>query len=181
MTQSILKKATLFILVLSLFVSCSSDDDDGGSGTPTPEFAMTFKIDGELFELNNPFGTNEYSQTNIFSAYPLEDFVLLQSRNGLFGLVEVDLWLKRDQIIAGTTYQVNMNTDESGNDTHIDLIDNRNNFFEGTTSGEVSITSVNTNTKVVKGTFNFIAQDSSVPDNTIMNVTEGTFNYIYED
>lgn len=178
MNQSILKKATLLIIVLSLFVSCSSDDD-GDSGMDTPEFAMTFKINGELFEINNPFGTNEYSQTNIFSDYPIEDYVLLQGRNSLFGLVEVDLWFERDEIIEGATFQVGEASD--GNATHIDLIDNRNDFFEGTTSGQVEILTLDTTNKIITGTFEFIAQDSSDPDNTIMNVTEGTFNYIYED
>ena len=172
------KKTTLIILSIFLFASCSSDDST--SEEDTPDFAMTFKLNGELYELNNPFGTNEFSNTNIFTYYPIEDFVLLQSRNGFVGNIEIDLWLKRDQIIEGANYQVSNNTDGEGTSTHIDLIDNSNNYFEDTMSGEVTITTVNTTNKIVKGTFNFIAMDMDDPNNSTMNVTEGTFNYVYE-
>ena len=59
-----LKKIALIILSTVFLSSCSSDDSP--QEEDTPDFAMTFKLNGELYELNNPFGTNEFSNTNIF-------------------------------------------------------------------------------------------------------------------
>ena len=71
----------------SLF-SCSSNNDNIES--ETLDFAMTAMINGELFEANNPFGDNKFSETNIFGRYPIEDFVLLQARmGGAFGGKEI--------------------------------------------------------------------------------------------
>ncbi|WP_111685530.1 hypothetical protein [Winogradskyella tangerina] len=179
MKLTYLKKPLLLIFGFLLVLSCSSDDSDPPQNTP--DFAMTFRLNGEYYEVNNPFGDNKFSNTNIFTSYPIEDFVLLQGRNGLLGAIEIDLWLKRDQIIAGTTYQVDNDTDGAGDTTHIDLIDNSNNFFESTVSGEVNVLTVDTENKIVTGTFEFVAQDFSDPANTTINVTEGTFNYIYEE
>ncbi|MAX69477.1 MAG: hypothetical protein CMC76_00010 [Flavobacteriaceae bacterium] len=179
MKKIILKKITLLLLGIFFFSSCSSDSDNDEPENQTPEYAMTFKLNGELFEINNPYGTNEFSPTNVFSAYPIEDYVLLQARNGLFGLVEIDLWLERDLIMEDAVFQVGEESDESA--THINLIDNRNNFFESTTSGEVSILTVDTTNKIVTGTFEFTTQDLYSPGDTTINVTEGTFNFVYEE
>ncbi|WAC02874.1 hypothetical protein N7U66_04380 [Lacinutrix neustonica] len=122
------------------------------TGTTSP-FAMTFKINGMQYNLNNPFGNNESSTTNIFSAYPFSEYILLQSRNGLLGNIEIDLWIKRTDLIAGTTFQVNQDTMETT--THIDLIDNNNTMDETTVSGSITIDFVDPVNKIVRGTFEF--------------------------
>lgn len=153
--------------------------DDLGNctvGTTSP-FAMTFKINGMQYNLNNPFGNNESSTTNIFSAYPFSDYILLQSRNGLLGNIEIDLWLKRTDLVAGTTFQVNQDTMETT--THIDLIDNNNTTDETTVSGSITIDFVDPVNKIVRGTFEFNCAEYQTPTTINQNVTEGTFEYVY--
>lgn len=145
--------------------------DDGGT---TSGFAMTFKLDGVKYNLNNPWGNNEASSSTIFSYYPKEEYILLQSRNGLFGNVEINLWIKRDHLIENTIYEVNENTD--GTTTHIDLINLESSEFDYTVSGSITINFVDTTNKIVKGTFEF----NSDEDLESHIITEGTFNYIYD-
>lgn len=145
-------------------------------GTTSP-FAMTFKINGLQYNLNNPFGNNESSATNLFSAYPFSDYILLQSRNSLFGSLEIDLWIKRSHLVAGTTYQVNPDTFETT--THIDLIDNNNTTDETTVSGSITIDFVDPVNKIVRGTFEFNCAEYQTPTSINQNVTEGTFEYVY--
>lgn len=196
-----MKKIAMLALALSFTVfSCSSDD--GGSNTNpenpenpenpqnpqnpenpgTPAFAMTAKINGTTFQANNPFGTNVFSSTNIFNYYPLAEFVLLQARQGgVWGNPEINLWLKRSDIEVGT-YVIGQETFSTPPSHFIDLIDNSNDISESTKQGTVTITSVNTTTHIVKGTFEFkTVQDvDDVTPNFDFNVTQGTFNYKYE-
>jgi len=52
----------LLVVIVTVF-SCSSSDN---SNPPeqSSEFAMTAKLIDILFETNNPFGTNEFSNSN---------------------------------------------------------------------------------------------------------------------
>lgn len=176
-----MKKISLLFLALSLsLASCSSD---GGSST-TSGYAMTAKINGVTFQANNPFGTNEFSTTNIWSYYPIEDYVMLQGRaGGVFGNPEINLWLKRSQIAVGT-YTLAPETFDTPPSHYIDLIDNSNSESETTKGGTIVITEVNTSTKIVKGTFQFTSTDGDQNDPSSivnMNVTNGTFQYKYEN
>lgn len=177
-----MKKISFLLLTLSLTLSsCSSSD---GGGDDTPEFAMTAKINGQTFEANNPFGTNDYSSTNIWSYYPIEDYVMLQGRaGGVMGMPEINIWLKRSQIAVGT-YTLAPETFDTPPSHYIDLIDNRDDEVEKTKSGTIIITEVNTSTKIVKGTFQFTSTDGDQDDPaSIVNatVTDGKFRYKYED
>ena len=144
---------------------------------------MTAKINGVDFNANNPFGTNLFSSTNIWDYYPLADFVMLQGRQGgAFGTPEINIWLKRTQIAVGT-YTFGLETFDTPPSHYIDLIDLNSSDFEHTKAGSITITSVDTSTKTVIGTFQF----KSVPDPNdpaaVVNytVTNGTFNYKYEN
>ncbi|KUJ63253.1 hypothetical protein AR687_03620 [Flavobacteriaceae bacterium CRH] len=181
-----MKKITQLLLILPfLLFSCSSDDDSSENNETNPEakpeFAMTATINGKEFKANNPYGTNLYSSTNIWSYYPKEDFVMLQGRQGgVFGDPEINIWLKRTDIKVGT-YKFTI--DEESPATHaIDLTDNSNEEFEETKEGSITITEVNTKTKVVKGKFNFTTYPGYDEVNKInFTITNGTFNYQYED
>lgn len=179
-----MKKVAL-LLVFSftiLFSSCSSDDSSPNQD-PTPQFAMTAKINGISFEANNPFGNNKYSSTNIWDYFPTADFVMLQGRKGgVFGNPEINIWLKRTDIAIGT-YTVNQETFSTTPSHHIDLIDNSTQESQYTKGGTIVITGVNTSTKIVSGTFSFTsANTANDPDATVNNtVTDGTFRYQYED
>ncbi len=172
--------------IVTLYVSsCSSDDDSGASDDPqseNSEFAMTAKVNDVTFEANNPFGTNEFSSTNIWNYFPIEDYVMLQGRQGgLLGNLEINIWLKRSDISTGT-YQIGEETYDTPPSHFIDLVDYKDITPEDTKEGTITITEVNTSTKIVTGTFDFIAVDNiseSTADSEI-KVTEGTFSYTYE-
>ena len=173
-------KSLLLVLPFILF-ACSSDDSNSNSSS---QFAMTAKINGVTFEANNPFGTNLYSSTNIWSYFPLEDFVMLQGRQGgIFGNPEINIWLKRTDIALGT-YTFGSETFNTPPSHFIDLIDNSVAESQYTQGGTIIITEVNTSTKIVRGTFQFTTtnEPSHYPDAIVNNtVTNGTFRYQYED
>lgn len=171
-------------LVLSTLTSCSSSDSIDQE--EDSKFPMTAKVNGELFQMTNPFGTNE-ATSSIYGYYPNSQYIQLQGRpkldlNALS--IEVIMWINRDDLKIGT-YPVSSDTEDVA--THIDLIDLRNDdtgvgvIYESTISGAIKITFVDEINKIVKGTFEFNAIDdtgnSSPPVNSI--VTEGTFNYKY--
>lgn len=175
-----MKKLFISISFLSLALfSCSSENND--VTTPEqPKFAMTAKINGETFEANNPFGTNMFSSTNIWIYYPIEDFVMLQGRKGgIYGDPEINIWLKKTDIAVGT-YEFGAKTFDTPLSHFIDLTDLTTLDFEYTKSGTISITSVNTTTKIVTGTFSFKSTAEVDPSAPVTEtVTDGTFNYQY--
>ena len=177
-----MKKISILFLAFSLtMLSCSSSDDTNDSNTP--QFAMTAKINGVTFEANNPFGSNMFSSTNIWDYFPLEDFVMLQGRQGgVSGIPEINIWLKRTDIAVGT-YAIGGETFETTPSHYIDLIDLASEEFEYTKSGTIVITNVNTSTKIVKGTFQFTTVDDPNDPSAPVNytVTNGTFNFQYEE
>lgn len=168
----------LFILAFTIInLSCSKDDDQAS------EYAMTAKINGVLYEMNNPFGTNE-AGSSFFTYYPNEDYIFLQGRyGGMTGNPEINIWINRNDLKIGT-YSVGLDTD--GVTTHIDLIDNSNDtygnpVYENTVSGFISITFVNLTEKTVKGTFEFNTIDGrSETDPINCIITDGTFDYKYD-
>lgn len=181
-------KIILFSLVAAGFIlSCSSDDgsnennnnNNNNNNDPNPQFAMTYKINGVQHNRNNTFGTNE-AINNIFTYYPDEEFIRLQGNNGIMSDgYEINLMIRRSDLALGT-YQVNDQTDETT--THIDLINNNNTENESTREGSITITSINTTTKRVKGTFHFKTSDSwhDVPYTVNYDITDGTFDYRYD-
>ena len=173
-----MKKITQLLLILPfLLFSCSSDDEI--KEDPKSRYAMTATINGQSFMGSNLF-SNIYSSTNIWSYYPIEDFVMLQGRQGGTGNPEINIWLKRTKIAVGT-YAVT--TDENNPTSHaIDLTDLSTEAMEYTKEGTITIIEVNNTSKTVRGTFKFTT--SSTFDNQIdtnYTITDGTFNYQYED
>lgn len=171
--------ATIVLLITVLIISsCSSDD----VSSENAGFAMTAKINDAIFEANNPFGNNEFSSSNIYNYYPLEDFIMLQGRQGgLLSSPEINIWLKKSDMVVGT-YQIGEETFETPPSHFIDLLDNSNNINEYTKQGTIVITEVNTTTKIVKGTFEFTTVDELEDDAAPIGfvVSEGKFRYKYE-
>lgn len=179
-----MKKISVLVLMLSLTLfSCSSSEDSPIVNNPVNTgYAMTSKISGVTFQANNPYGNNEFSSTNIFSYYPIEDFVMLQGRQGgTIGNPEINIWLKRSDIVVGT-YTIGQETFDTPPSHFIDLIDNANDVSELTNEGVIEITEVNSATKIVKGTFHFTTvEELDNPSAPIgYNVTEGKFTYKFE-
>ncbi|CAM1334654.1 hypothetical protein [Tenacibaculum aestuariivivum] len=96
---------------------------------------MTAKLNGVTFQANNPFGTNEFSSTNIWNYFPTDDFVMLQGRKGgIIGTPEINIWLKKSDIAVGT-YQIEQDTFDTPPSHFIDLTDNSNDISEYTKQG----------------------------------------------
>ncbi len=175
---------TLILIIVFSSIACKREQstDDSNENNP-PEFAMTAKINGNVFQANNPFGTNEFSSTNIFTYYPIEDFVLLIGRQGgTFGNPEIDIWLKRSDIVVGS-YSIGATNFQTPPSHFIDLVDNSNNIDEYTKEGTITITDVDTSAKIVQGTFEFTTTqdpDGSSSVQVDFHVTEGKFYYKYE-
>ncbi len=177
-----MKKSILALALSFALFSCSSDDSSSDNSSNNPDYAMTAKINGTTFQANNPFGTNEFSDTNIWDYYPEADYVMLQGRQGgAFGNPEINLWLKKSDIAVGT-YPIAQETFDTPPSHFIDLIDNTNDISEHTNEGVVVITEVNNTTHIVKGTFQFTTVDEL--DNPAapigFTVTQGTFRYKFE-
>ncbi len=172
--------ALIIAFSLTLF-SCSSDSDNSNNDTDNPEFAMTAKLNGVVFQANNPFGNNEFSSTNVWDYFPLEDYVMLQGRQGgVLGSQQISIWLKRSDIAVGT-YSIGGETFSTPPSHFIDLLDLTNELSEDTKEGVIVITEVNTSTKIVKGTFQFTTVDQlENPTAIVFNVTDGKFRYKYE-
>ncbi|SNR15608.1 hypothetical protein [Tenacibaculum jejuense] len=175
------KYYTLFLLLIITvsFSSCSSEDDSNNNDS---EFAMTAVINGEVFEANNPFGTNEFSSTNIWNYYPIEDFVMLQARDGgIVGTREINIWLKRTDITPGV-YNFGPDTFTTPPSHFIRMFELTNDISELTRGGKIEIKSVNTTDKIVEGTFEFTTSENpDDPSSPIdFTVTEGKFRYKYE-
>jgi hypothetical protein len=175
-------KALLIFLMLVLN-SCSSDDNNNSEtpddNNPTSKFAMTAKVDGELWEVNNPFNSN-FATKPLFTYYPASEFIQLQGRKGID---EIVIYIKRTDLKVGT-YPISAETN-SEHKTQINFTYNTKENNQYVTEGSLSVTAVDLTAKTVKGTFSCkCVEDYSKPisaDNPVTTtVTDGTFNYKYD-
>ena len=173
------------IITLCLF-SCSTSDsesDDNNTSEDPPEYAMTAKINDYLFQANNAYGNNAFSDYTIRDYYPPNEYILLQAREGstFATLREINIWLKKSDIIVGT-YTLGAETFEIKPSHYVEFIYPSSTEPISTKEGKITITEVNTSAKIVKGTFEFTTvpylDDPSSPVN--FRITNGKFNYTYE-
>ena len=142
---------------------------------------MTAKVDGTLWEMNNPYGS-DYATGTLFEMYPEEEYILLAGRINFMD--EIRLYIKRSDLKVGT-YPITKNTFDASK-TQIEI--SFNTKSEGSQypiDGSLSIISVDLNAKRVKGTFSFncVKDDSkpiSISNPISTRVTDGTFNYRYD-
>jgi len=171
----------LFLFLLLVINSCSSDNDSPNDPeTPTSKFAMTAKVDGTLWEMNNPFGS-DYASKPIFTYYPETEYIQLQGRINFSN--EIRLHIKRSDLKIGT-YPITATTFDASK-TQIEMSFNSKTNSQYPVEGSLSITSVDLNAKTVAGTFSFnCVEDDEKPISTsnpiTTKVTEGTFNYRYD-
>ncbi|KRB57559.1 hypothetical protein [Flavobacterium sp. Root186] len=97
----------LFLFLLLALNSCSSDNSENPEDPETSKYAMTAKVDGTLWEMQNPFGS-DYATKTLFDMYPAEEYILLQGRNSNF-VDEIRLYIKRSDLKVGT-YPITKNT-----------------------------------------------------------------------
>ena len=181
---------TLLLFLILIVSSCSSDNSSEDNTEnpenptlPTSKFAMTAKVDGKLWEMNNPFNSNAATKP-LFTYYPATEYIQLQGRNGgTFGMDEIRLLIKRSDLKVGS-YPITLATNDASK-TEIEMSFNSKANIQYPIEGTLSVTSIDLNTKTVAGTFSFnCVEDYSKPISTsnpvTTKVTEGTFNYKYD-
>lgn len=166
------------LAALCVLMSNCSDNDSAPTET-TSQYAMTAKVNGVQYNMMSPFGTHNASST-IFGTYPNEDYVFFQGRRSIIDLFEIDIFIRRTDLIAGRTFEVNEDTEDFN--THIFVIDANNDESEITYDGQITLTEVNNNTRHVKGTFWVETSDNPWVTPIISNkhITNGTFDYFYD-
>ncbi|WP_166921900.1 DUF6252 family protein [Flavobacterium poyangense] len=177
----------LFLFLVLILNSCSSDNSNILENTetsentkPTSKYAMTAKIDGTLWQMNNAFNSN-FATKPLFTYYPATEYIQLGGRNNMIN--EIRLMIKRSDLKVGT-YPITRSTFDASK-TQIDMSIHSKENLQYPVEGTLSITSVDLTTKTVAGTFSFnCVEDFSEPisaTNPITTkVTEGTFNYRYD-
>lgn len=179
-----MKTPKILLIFLALVLSsCSSDSETPDNTIPTSKFAMTAKVDGTLWEMNNPFNSNTATKP-LFTYYPETDYIQLQGRNGgTFGMDEIRLLIKRSDLKVGT-YPITLATNDASK-TEIEMSFNSKSNIQYPIEGTLSVTTIDLNAKIVTGTFSFnCVEDYSKPisdsNPVTTKVTEGTFNYKYD-
>lgn len=171
-------KILLLFLILVLN-SCSSDDNTTETPDTTTKFAMTAKVDGTLWEMNNPFNSN-FATKPLFTYYPASEYIQLQGRKGLD---EIVINIKRSDLKVGT-YPISLATFDASK-TEIAFTFNTKANIQYVIEGTLSVTSVDLSAKIVSGKFSFsCVEDYSKPISTsnpvTTKVTDGTFTYKYD-
>lgn len=172
----------LFLFLLLALNSCSSDNSENPEDpeTPSAKYAMTAKVDGKLWQMQNPFGS-DYASKPIFTYYPETEYIQLQGRINFFD--EIRLHIKRSDLKIGT-YPITKVTFDASK-TQIEMSYNSKTNIQYPVEGTLSVTAVNLNAKTVSGTFSFnCVEDDSKPisdtNPVTTKVTEGTFSYRYD-
>ncbi|MEN0002923.1 MAG: hypothetical protein AAF798_02220 [Bacteroidota bacterium] len=152
-------KKFFFLALLAtatLFTACNNDDDDN-----TPSEFITATIDGAAFEADIIFGEADElgGETIIFMAGTE------LSSSTIIGLNIPT------SVTTGTTFDIDA-TDFALTFTDVD----ENSFF---TVGQITLSELNTDAKVIAGTFNFTATDSMDPMN-VREITGGEFRVVYD-
>lgn len=160
----------------------NEDPIDNPVPIPSSKYAMTAKVDGILWEMNNPFNS-DYATKTLFDYYPTADFIQLQGRKGgMMGVDEIELLIKRSNLVIGS-YSIGIATHD-GSKTQIEMLYNSKGKKQYVIDGNLSITSIDLQKKIVKGTFSFNCAENDEPISTAnpitTKVTEGTFNYRYD-
>lgn len=172
---------TLLLLFILILGSCSSDDSSETPENPTSKYAMTAKVDGTLWEMQNPYGS-DYTTKSLFDYYPETSYIQLQGRKTLID--EIRIFIKRSDLKVGTYPITAASYDASKTQVEISY-NSKGTNIQYPVEGNVTITSVDTSAKTVKGTFSFnCVEDYSKPVSTsnpiTTKVTDGTFNYRYD-
>lgn len=162
---------TFVVLTFFGLISCSSSGDNDLN---LEKYAMKVTINGELYEMNSALGTNNASNS-INTNYPNDKFIYLQ---GTRLPKEVNMWINRAHLVAGKTIEIDK--DSRDKDTYIKYIDLQDNDIQVTVSGRITITSVDNNSKVVKGTFELDVENYNTPGVIAHKLRGGSFSYIYE-
>lgn len=176
-----MKKLLGLLVVVAATLSCSSDDSTSG-GNPTT-FPMNAVVDAFGLSMQPETGGNFSDPSGgMFSSdyHELEGFkiVLVSGKTELKEYkYYIRLAIPKINPNPGTyAFSYAQLPDGYFADLHIEAVENDNGENEVTKSGEIKVTSYDSSTRRIIGTFAFKTSDGVSPDDT--HVVSGGFNYI---
>ena len=183
-----LKKIIFPALVLTTLFSCSSSDNStdltgSGTGGTVPTVAMTTRIDGTVYDMPPQNGGNTADVTG--GIYGNTYFLLSGYKNISAGkakvgstIYSVKIAIPKSDLSLGTHYFSAAIT-SGGYYADFDVTGALPAETATTTSGYVNVTSYNSTSKELKGTFSFTSNngvDLTVTTHTLV----GSFDYILQ-
>lgn len=181
-------KKFFFVFFIGLIISCSSDDSSSGGGTPT-SVPMSATIDSQSFsmepevggDLGDPSGGMYGSDYYELEGYK-EKSGTAKSSSAKVPTVNFEYYVRlaipKINKEAGT---YNFTGPQLPNGYYADLdviIDGESGEAEETLNGSVVVTSYDSTTKRIKGTFQFTTSDGVSATQT--HSVSGSFNYILD-
>ncbi len=182
-----LKKIIFSAFVLTTFFSCSSSDttadlNSGGSGSTTP-VAMTTRIDGTVYDMPPQAGGNSADVSG--GIYGNTYFLLNGYKNITAGktkigstIYTVKIAIPKSDLTVGT-HNFTGTIAAGGYFADFDITGTIPAETVTTTSGYVTVTSYNSSTKEMKGTFSFTT-NNGVNLTTPTHALLGSFDYILQ-
>jgi hypothetical protein len=182
-----IKKVIFSVFVLTTLFSCSSDsnsanNNSGGSSNVTT-VAMTTTIDGTIYDTPPQNGGNAADATG--GSYGNTYFLLKGYYNTASGKAktgfksyDIKIVVPKSDLSLGThTFTSSIVAGQYYADLDINGVNPAETV--NTTSGSITITSYNTTTKLLKGSFNFTTNDG-INLTTDSHDLIGSFNYILQ-
>ena len=160
-------QALLLTLLAGLFLtSCGDSSDDDGPGDVLEGISgqVTATIDGESFTSFLALGADDEAGSG-FTATS----------------ADYSITIVFTQTLTAGTYTIVTNSEEDPDDVIVSLTRFQGNgafqTFTGTT-GSVTLTSVNTTSQTISGTFSFTATSIGQAESSTLSVTNGTFTNV---
>lgn len=146
----------IFALFSLILVACSSDDSSSNNNNSTDELYLKFTVNGQNYDFE-PETLNS-----------LQKLIMGQKETSSI-ITRLSLWMPSTPTIGSHNI-----TDDTPSDANITTLHNAE-FYVGddtytATSGTIVITELNSD--IVKGTFNFVAEDIN---GVTVSVTNGSF------
>ncbi|MEC4048010.1 hypothetical protein OX284_001100 [Flavobacterium sp. SUN046] len=180
-----LKKIILLALVVNSLVSCSSHSGAEPETAPAPDLSavMTTKIDGVQYDTPPASGGNLADATGgIYgnSYFLINGYKTFASGKQKIGekTYSIKIAIPKNDLIVGTHY---FNSTIAVGEYYADLDITGVTPAESvnTTNGSVTVTSYDTATKLMKGTFSFIT-NNGVNLNVTSHTLTGTFSFVLQ-
>jgi len=175
-------KNTLFFSLLSLFIfACKKEVTELPPATQTGANTFGLKLNGEMWV---PRGFAGLPDNDKLVARLLGNVLIITAQNFESSPTETEFEIRLFGVTGTGTYSLNTNTNYPGGPTSYGYHVKRRLtpldewITSATQTGSVNITRFDTTAQIVSGTFQFNAQNTTNPSQTIA-VTEGRFDVRY--
>lgn len=179
------KKIILLTIVVNMLVSCSSHSGNEPNSSPAPDLSavMTTKIDGVEYDTPPASGGNLADATGgIYgnSYFLINGYKTFASGKQKIGqkTYNIKIAIPKNNLLVGTHY---FDSTIAIGEYYADLDISGVTPAEAanTINGSVTVTSYDTSTKLMKGTFSFIT-NNGVDLNITSHTLTGTFNFVLQ-